>query len=81
MHGGSVLISGKLFPLIAGQKVQLQKFTAGKWQNIGKESVTDSNGEFTLSTIETKRGVITVRVLGLVGSESILSSERSIVVR
>ena len=81
VHGGSVLISGKLFPLIAGQKVQLQKFTAGKWQNIGKESVTDSNGEFTLSTIEAKRGVITVRVFGLVGSESILSSERSIVVR
>ena len=81
LHGSAVLISGKLFPLIAGQKVQLQKFTAGKWQNIGKESVTDSNGEFTLSTIEAKRGVITVRVFGLVGSESILSSERSIVVR
>ena len=81
VHGGSVLISGNLYPSIAGQKVQLQKFAAGKWQNIGKESVTDSNGEFTLSTIEAKRGVITVRVFGLVGSESILSSERSIVVR
>jgi len=81
LHGSAILISGNLHPSIAGQKVQLQRFIAGKWQNIGKESVTDSNGEFTLTLSEVKRGVITVRALSLVDSGSILSSEPSIVVR
>ena len=80
-YGKLFYIAGTLYPKIPGQSVHLQKFTAGTWQNIGIETVTDSNGEFTLATTEIKRGVITVRVQIVVGSEITFSLARSIVVR
>lgn len=80
-HGALIQMSGTLFPKISGQVVQLQKFVAGKWQNSGNEVPTESNGEFTLMTSESSRGILTVRVMIMVGSEEIYSSARSIVVR
>jgi len=80
-HGALISLSGILYPQLTGQPVQLQKLVAGKWQNMGKETSTDSIGEFTLATSEIKRGVITVRVKILIGDEATYSSPRFIVVR
>ncbi len=74
-------VKGALFPGTAGQAVQLQKLVSGKWQNIGNEVLTESNGEFTLITSESSRGIVTVRAMIKVGNEVIYSSARAIVVR
>jgi hypothetical protein len=49
----------------------LQKNINGKWQNVGAAVLSDANGLFTFTTVEPKRGVITMRVqlIGDVASE------------
>jgi hypothetical protein len=49
----------------------LQKNVNGKWQNVGAAVLSDANGLFTFTTVEPKRGVITMRVqlIGDVASE------------
>lgn len=57
-----IVIKGQLLPRTAGKSAFLQKNVNGKWQNIGIAAVSDANGLFTFTTIESKRGVVTMRV-------------------
>lgn len=57
-----IVIKAQLLPRIAGKSAFLQKNVNGKWQNIGTASTSDANGLFTFTTIESKRGVVTMRV-------------------
>jgi hypothetical protein len=56
----------------------LQKNVNGKWQNVGAAALSDANGLFTFTTVEPKRGVITMRVQ-LIGD--IASEQFAIVIR
>lgn len=57
-----IVIKAQLLPRTAGKSAFLQKNVNGKWQNIGIAAVSDANGLFTFTTIESKRGVVTMRV-------------------
>ena len=81
IHGAQIVVKGSLLPRIAGASATLQKLTAGKWQNVGSIAVTDLNGEFVLSTIEAKKGVVTMRVQIISSPAPVISSQFSIVVR
>lgn len=80
-HGRPIHITGKILPLTTGATVMLQRIVAGKWQNIGVSTVTDSNGEFSLETTEVARGIAVLRVQIINGEQEITSPELSIVVR
>lgn len=80
-HGAQIVVKAAVLPPIAGSSARLQKLTAGKWQNIGSAVVVDSNGEFVLSTVESKRGVVTMRVQITGSPAPVTSSQFSIVVR
>ena len=79
-HGQELLIKGVVLPIEAGQGVVLQKFVAGKWQNIGS-AITGNVGDFSLSLIESKKGVVKLRVLVNTKNEQVLTPEFSVVVR
>jgi hypothetical protein len=66
-----ITIKAQLFPKLLGKSANLQRYSNGKWQNIGVASVSDANGEFTFTTNEPKRGVVTMRVqvVGDIASE------------
>ena len=57
-----ITVKAQLLPRLVGKSAFLQKNVNGKWQNIGTASVSDSNGLFTFTTVESKRGVVTMRV-------------------
>ena len=76
-----LIIKGSLLPQLSGQSAVLQKLTAGKWQNIGTSTLTGSNGEFELSAIESKKGVVKLRVQVTTKTEQVLSSQFWVVVR
>ena len=60
---GSVFtIKAQLLPKLVGKIANLQKNISGKWQNVGVAAVSDTNGSFTFTSSETKRGVVTLRV-------------------
>ena len=60
---GSVFtIKAQLLPKLVGKTANLQKNISGKWQNVGVAAVSDTNGSFTFTSSETKRGVVTLRV-------------------
>jgi spore germination protein YaaH len=60
---GSVFtIKAQLLPKLVGKTANLQKNISGKWQNVGVATVSDTNGSFTFTSSETKRGVVTLRV-------------------
>ena len=60
---GSVFtIKAQLLPILVGKTANLQKNISGKWQNVGVAAVSDTNGSFTFTSSETKRGVVTLRV-------------------
>ena len=80
-HGVPMQINGTLLPRTVGATATLQRLTAGKWQNIGVSTATDTKGEFVLTTSEAKRGVVTMRIQIANGPQLISSSEFSIVVR
>lgn len=80
-HGKPIRITGKLLPRTTGAAVELQRMVAGAWQNIRVNSVTDSNGEFSLETSEVTRGILVLRVQIISGGQEIISPEFSIVVR
>jgi phage protein U len=80
-HGVPMQIKGTLLPRTTGATATLQRLIAGKWQNIGASTATDSKGEFVLTTTEAKRGVVTMRIQIANGPQMISSSEFSIVVR
>jgi len=57
-----ITIKAQLFPKLGSKSANLQRYSNGKWQNIGMASVSDPNGLFTFVTSEPKRGVVTMRV-------------------
>jgi hypothetical protein len=69
--GAQIVIKAQLLPRLAGKSAQLQKNVNGKWQNVGAAVLSDASGLFTFTTVEPKRGVITMRVqlIGDVASE------------
>jgi len=69
--GAPIVVKAQLLPRISGKSAQLQKNINGKWQNVGTPVLSDANGLFTFTTVEPKRGVITMRVqlIGDVASE------------
>lgn len=71
-------VKAQLLPRVSGKSATLQKFTNGKWQNIGGAVISDIDGKFIFSTSELKRGVVTLRVQ--VGTE-IASEQFAIVIR
>jgi len=79
--GKDLTVKGTLLPVLAGQVVVLQKFNAGKWQNIGTSTTTGTNGEFQISIIEIKRGVTKLRVQITTKDEQVLTPEFTVVVR
>jgi hypothetical protein len=66
-----ITMKAQLFPKLLGKSANLQRYSNGKWQNIGVASVSDANGVFTFTTSEAKRGVVTMRVqvVGDIASE------------
>jgi spore germination protein YaaH len=76
--GAPIVIKAQLLPRLAGKSAQLQKNVNGKWQNVGAAVLSDANGLFTFTTVEPKRGVITMRVQ-LIGD--VTSEQFAIVVR
>ena len=79
--GKELIVKGTLLPILAGQVVVLQKFVSGKWQNIGTATTTGANGEFQVSLIEAKKGVIKLRVQITTKDEQVLTPEFTVVVR
>jgi len=79
--GKELSVKGTLLPVLAGQVVVLQKFVSGKWQNIGTATTTGANGEFQVSLIEAKKGVIKLRVQITTKDEQVLTPEFTVVVR
>ena len=79
--GKDLTVKGTLLPVLAGQVVVLQKFNAGKWQNIGTSTTTGTNGEFQIRIIEIKRGVTKLRVQVTTKDEQVLTPEFIVVVR
>lgn len=79
--GKELTVKGTLLPVLAGQVVVLQKFVSGKWQNIGTASATGANGEFQVSLIEAKKGVIKLRVQITTKDEQVLTPEFTVVAR
>ena len=76
--GAPIVVKAQLLPRLAGKSAQLQKNINGKWQNVGTPVLSDANGLFTFTTVEPKRGVITMRVQ-LIGDTA--SEQFAIVVR
>ena len=79
--GKELSVKGTLLPVLAAQVVVLQKFVSGKWQNIGTATTTGANGEFQVSLIEAKKGVIKLRVQITTKDEQVLTPEFTVVVR
>jgi hypothetical protein len=71
-------VKAQLLPKYVGKSANLQKNKNGKWQNIGVASMSDTNGVFTFTASEAKRGVVVMRVQ-VVGD--ITSEEFAIVIR
>lgn len=76
--GLPIVIKAQLLPPSAGKTAQLQKNVNGKWQNVGTAVPSDAKGLFTLTAVESKRGVVTMRVQ-IVGD--IASEQFAIVIR
>jgi spore germination protein YaaH len=76
--GAPIVVKAQLLPRLAAKSAQLQKNINGKWQNVGTPVLSDADGLFTFTTVEPKRGVITMRVQ-LIGD--IASEQFAIVVR
>ena len=64
-------VKAQLLPKLPGKSANVQKNINGKWQNVGPAVVSDSNGVFTFTVTEPKRGVVTMRiqVIGDIASE------------
>ena len=79
--GKELTVKGTLLPVLVGQVVVVQKFVSGKWQNVGTTTTTGANGEFQVSLIEAKKGVIKLRVQITTKDEQVLTPEFTVVVR
>ena len=73
-----ITIKAQLLPKLVGKSANLQKYSNGKWQNIGAASVSDATGLFTFTTSEAKRGVVKLRIQVI---DDIASEPFAIVIR
>ena len=73
-----ITIKAQLLPKLVGKSANLQKYSNGKWQNIGTASVSDATGLFTFTTSEAKRGVVKLRIQVI---DDIASEPFAIVIR
>jgi len=73
-----ITIKAQLLPKLVGKSANLQKYSNGKWQNIGAASVSDAAGLFTFTTSEAKRGVVKLRIQVI---DDIASEPFAIVIR
>lgn len=80
-HGQALTVKGTLLPVVAGQNVLVQRYSLGKWQNIGTVTTTGGDGGFTTSYIENKKGVVKLRIQITTKNEQIFSTPFSVVVR
>jgi spore germination protein YaaH len=76
--GSAIIVTAQLLPRLVGKSAQLQKNIAGKWQNIGAAVLSDADGLFTFNTVESKRGIVTMRVQV---KDDVLSEPFAIVIR
>lgn len=76
--GSAIVITAQLLPRLVGKSAQLQKNIAGKWQNIGAAVLSDADGLFTFNTVESKRGIVTMRVQV---KDDVVSESFAIVIR
>ena len=81
MRNHDLVAKGFLLPATPGLSVVLQKNAGGKWQNVGNPSTTGANGEFSTSIIESKKGVVTLRIQITSTSGVVNSSQFSVVIR
>ena len=80
-HGQAMTVKGTLLPVVPGQNVVIQKYTKGKWQNTASMTTTGNDGGFSISYIESKKGVVKLRIQIITKSEQLLSIPFSVVVR
>lgn len=78
LKASPIVIKAQLLPRLIGKSGQLQKNINGKWQNVGAAVLSDADGLFTFTAVESKRGVVTMRVQ-VVGD--IASEQFAIVIR
>jgi spore germination protein YaaH len=76
--GSAITVTAQLLPRLVGKSAQLQKNIAGKWQNVGAAVLSDANGLFTFNTVESKRGIVTMRVQV---KDDVLSESFAVVIR
>ena len=76
-----IVIKGFLLPQVSSQNVSVQKYTSGKWQNVGLSTVTADDGSFVASVTERNKGVVTLRIVVTLNTQQINSSQFSVVVR
>jgi len=81
VHNTAFQVNGQLLPTVGGASVALQQLTVGQWRNFAANVLTDSQGRFSITANATNRGVVTMRVQINNGTQSINSTEFSIVVR
>jgi hypothetical protein len=55
-------VRAQLLPQVAGKSAVLQKFVNGKWQNVGTPLTSDTSGVFSFNSVESSRGILTLRV-------------------
>ena len=60
--GEAFTVTGSIRPRSAGSFIQVEKFTAGKWQSFGTPVTTDADGNFVIPVSAQSKGVLTLRV-------------------
>lgn len=60
--GESFTVTGSIRPRSAGTFMQVEKFSAGKWQPFGTPIVTDAEGAFVIPVAPQNKGVLMLRV-------------------
>ncbi len=60
--GETFTVTGSIRPRSAGSFIQVEKFSAGKWQAFGSPVTTDAEGNFEIPVPSQSKGVLTLRV-------------------
>lgn len=62
MSGAPLVVSGSIQPREIGVPVTLETNVAGKWKSVSVPTLTDANGQFTITTTAGARGIASYRV-------------------
>jgi hypothetical protein len=62
IKGSAIAIKAQLLPRSTVKSAKVQKYTNGKWTDVGSAVTSDSNGLFVFNISEAKRGIVTMRV-------------------